>query len=128
MWRSTWRWLPWSTIPGSRSPGWRPGTPTSYAVASVLAFRAISGRIGGRPAKGYFPALTKMLAASGVTGAGAWLAARGAAAVAGGTSVTGLLAQVFAATAAGVLLYAGLSKALSLEEMRWISTIVKRRR
>ncbi len=104
------------------------GHSASYVVASVLAFRAISGKTGSPPASGYFPALAKIISASAVTGAGAWLAARGASTVVGGASVAGLLVQVLAATAAGVLLYAGLSKALNLEEMRWISTIVKRRR
>lgn len=104
------------------------GHAVSYAVASILALRAISARINARPAAGYLAAVLKMLAASAVTGAGAWLAARGVGGVVDTDSITGLLLQVIAATAAGLLLYAGVSKALSLEEMRWISTIVKRRR
>ncbi|CAN5830307.1 murein biosynthesis integral membrane protein MurJ [soil metagenome] len=104
------------------------GHGASYIVASALALRAISRKIGNSPSRGYLPALTRMVLASGVTGTGAWIAAQGAARVVDGASVAGLFTQVMAATAVGVLLYAGLSKALSLEEMRWISTIVKRRR
>jgi putative peptidoglycan lipid II flippase len=111
-----------------RIAGLAAGHAVSYVVASALAMKTIAKQIGTSPTEGYFGALAKMLLASAVTGAGAWLAARGAAALVNTSSVTGLLLQVFAATAAGVLLYAGLSKALNLEEMRWISTIVKRRR
>lgn len=114
--------------PSLQIAGLAAGHGTSYIVASALALRAISGKIGTSPAVGYFPALAKMTLASVATGIGAWLGAQGAALVVDGSSVTGLLLQVIAATAVGVLLYAGLSKALGLEEMRWISTIVKRRR
>jgi putative peptidoglycan lipid II flippase len=114
--------------PQMRIAGLAAGHATSYVVASGLALRAISGKVGTSPTQGYFTALAKMTVASAITGAGAWLAARGAGTLVDNSSVTGLLLQVMAATGAGLLLYAGLSKAFSLEEMRWISTIVKRRR
>jgi hypothetical protein len=46
----------------------------------------------------------------------------------GTSSLTALLAQVLSATAAGLLIYAGVAKALRLEEMQWIYTIASRRR
>jgi hypothetical protein len=48
--------------------------------------------------------------------------------VLGDSSLPALLAQVLAATAAGLLIYAGSAKALRLEEMQWIYTIASRRR
>lgn len=104
------------------------GHAASDAGASVLAVRALSRRTGTRPAEGYGAAVSKMVVASLLTGAGAFLAAQGLGAVVDGESVAGLLVQVLGATAAGLLLYAGSIKAFNLEEMRWISTIVKRRR
>lgn len=103
------------------------GHGTSYLVTSILALRAISRRIGVSPAVGYRTTLGKILAGSAVTGAGAWLAAQGAGLLVDTTTVAGLLVQVLAATGAGVVLYAGLSKAMNLEEMHWISTVVRRR-
>ncbi|HVL50169.1 MAG TPA: murein biosynthesis integral membrane protein MurJ [Actinomycetota bacterium] len=104
------------------------GHGISYLVASALCLRSLTARIGRSPAEGFGAPLMKMLAASSITGAGAYLAANGLQNVVDASSVPGLLAQVAGATVVGVLLYAGASKALSLEEMRWISTIVKRRR
>ncbi|HEX2179244.1 MAG TPA: murein biosynthesis integral membrane protein MurJ [Actinomycetota bacterium] len=114
--------------PQRQIAGLAAGHGISYAVASALALRAISSRIGAHPAAGYLPAVLKMLSAAAVTGAGAWLAAFGTGQLVDTDAISGLLLQVLAATTAGLLLYAGLSKAMSLEEMRWISTIVKRRR
>ena len=104
------------------------GHAVSYAAASVLAIRAISRRIGGRPTRGYAGALARILVASTITGGGAWVVARTVGSAVASESVAGLLLQVFAATVSGLLLYAGSSKAFNLEEMRWISTIVRRRR
>lgn len=114
--------------PRMQIAGLAAGHAASCVVASGLALRAISGKIGARPTNGYYSALAKMVVASAITGAGAWLAAQGVGSVVDGSSVAGLLLQVLAVTTTGLLLYAGLSKALSLEEMRWISTIVKQRR
>ncbi|HEX2053686.1 MAG TPA: murein biosynthesis integral membrane protein MurJ [Actinomycetota bacterium] len=104
------------------------GHAASYAAASVLALRAISSRAGVRPTDGYGRTLAKILAGSAATGAGAFAVAQLLGSVVDGSSVVGLLLQVLGATAAGLLIYAGASKAFNLEEMRWISTIVKRRR
>ncbi len=104
------------------------GHALSYLVASALALRAISARIRTRPIEGLRVALVKMLTASAVTGAGAFLVARSLRSVVDASSISGLLIQVLGATVVGLLLYAGASKAFSLEEMRWISTIVRRRR
>lgn len=103
------------------------GHGVSYLVASVLALRFIAAKTESSPAAGYVPAVAKMFLASAATGFGAWLAARGVAALVEPSTIPGLLAQVMAATTIGILLYAGASKAMSLEEMRWISTIVRRR-
>lgn len=104
------------------------GHAASYAVTSVIAARVIARRIGRSPAAGYWPVLAKIVAMSIVTGFGAWATAGVLAGRLGAASTPDLLLQVFGATAAGLLIYAGLSKALRLEEMGWIVAIAKRRR
>ncbi|MEX2588391.1 MAG: murein biosynthesis integral membrane protein MurJ [Actinomycetota bacterium] len=104
------------------------GHGASYAVTSVVAYRILAKTVGHSPAAGYASALTKMLILSAATGLAAWAAAGFTGTQVDASSTIGLFVQIAAATGAGVLLYAGLSKALRLEEMGWIVAIAKRRR
>lgn len=104
------------------------GHATSYAVTSVVAYRVLTKTVGFSPAAGYGTALTKMLALSVATGVVAWAAATFTGTQVDSSTTLGLLWQILAATSAGILLYAGLSKALRLEEIGWIVAIAKRRR
>jgi len=100
----------------------------SYAVASALALRSISRRVGQGVTADLAPTLAKILGASALTGIAAWWIGGIFASLVAAPSTFTLLFQVLTATTAGLLIYAGSAKALGLEEMQWIYTIARRRR
>jgi putative peptidoglycan lipid II flippase len=104
------------------------GHGASYALASALAIRTIRKRVGSAATRGWVPALVRIVAASALTGVAAWWIGGLVGSIFGTSSLTALLVQVLSATAAGLLIYAGVAKALRLEEMQWIYTIASRRR
>ena len=114
--------------PSLQVAGLAAGHAASYLVASTLALRIIVRRVGREAVAGWGPTLVKVVAASGLTGLGAWGAGRIFASVVEVSSFPAQLGQVLVATAAGLLIYAGTAKALRLEEMQWIYTIATRRR
>ncbi|HEX2258121.1 MAG TPA: murein biosynthesis integral membrane protein MurJ [Actinomycetota bacterium] len=114
--------------PRHQIAGLAAGHAASYMVAAALALRSIKGRVGHRVTRGYPATLMKILLASALTGAAAWLVSGFAAEQLELPSTVQQLVQVLAATAAGLLVYAGMAKALRLEEVRWILTIARRRR
>jgi putative peptidoglycan lipid II flippase len=113
--------------PSSQIAGLAAGHAASYLVATVLAFRVAVKTVGPGVSERYLSTLAKVVAGSFATGLTAfWVAGRLAALA--GSSMTGLALQVAGATAAGVVVYALASKAMRLEEIRWIATITRRRR
>jgi putative peptidoglycan lipid II flippase len=114
--------------PGHQIAGLAAGHGASYMAASGLALRTINKRVGARVTRGYSTTVMKILAASAVTGFTAWLVSEFLGQQLQVSSIFNELLQVLAATAAGLLVYAGMAKAMHLEEVRWILTIARRRR
>ncbi|MGQ0678977.1 MAG: murein biosynthesis integral membrane protein MurJ [Actinomycetota bacterium] len=114
--------------PTLKVAGLAAGHAGSYLLASVLALRSLRRRIGPTVSAGYPAALVKIVLAATATGLGAWLAGDLVAPNQLANGFLGDILQVLAATASGLLIYAGAAKALGLEETQWIFTIAGRRR
>ncbi|MFN2611536.1 MAG: murein biosynthesis integral membrane protein MurJ [Actinomycetota bacterium] len=106
------------------------GHSLSYLVAAVLAGVMIKKRVGARVFQGYARTVGATILASVLTGTAAWLAARALSALfhVSETSSTVPTAGVVAgATLAGLLIYAGTTWLLRIEEFKWVASIMWRR-
>lgn len=101
------------------------GHSASYAAASAAAAWIMGKRLGKRvfPPR-YASAVLRMGGASVLTGLGAWSIAGSMQSFASGA---GRALGVLSATAAGVLIYAGATKVLGLDEVGWIARLITTR-
>lgn len=111
--------------PARKIAGLAIGHSASYAAASVAAAWLMSRRLGKQvfPPR-YTPAVLRMAGASALTGWGAWISARSIQVLEfpGAKPLS-----VLAATAVGVLIYAGTTRILQLDEVDWIAKLIAAR-
>jgi len=113
--------------PRYRIAGLAIGHAASYAVASAAGSWLMVKRLGARVFPvGYWPAVARMSAAAILTGGAAWLTANSFSERLTST-FAGQALSVAAATLAGVVIYAGVTKMLGLEEIDWIAKLITNR-
>jgi len=115
--------------PRLRIAGLAIGHACSYAVASVIGAWLMGRRVGwAAMSAGYAGAIAKMTAASVITGVAAWVTVNSVSASFIGKSLTHQLLPVLAATALGLLIYVLAAKLLGVEELKWLASMVGRRK
>ena len=114
--------------PRYRIAGLAIGHAASYAAASAAGAWLMVRRLGKRVFPvGYVGAVARMTAAAALTGGVSWLAANSFPKHLAGT-FSGQVLSVTAATLAGLLIYAGSTKMLGLDEVGWIVGLIAGRR
>ncbi|MBW3588052.1 MAG: murein biosynthesis integral membrane protein MurJ [Actinobacteria bacterium] len=99
----------------------------SYLIASILGFRVIMRRSGSPPTRDFTSTLWKVGIGSAATAATAWGLARVAESAFGTETLMFQILQILLAVGGGLLIYFGIAKLLHLEELSWISRIVRGR-
>lgn len=113
--------------PNLKVAGLALGHAASYVFAAGLSFLILRRRLGGIDGLAVGGTLARCLLGAVATGAGAWAAVRVLERVVGPASLTGQIVQILGGTGTGLLIYAGASRALGLEELRWVKGLVVRR-
>jgi putative peptidoglycan lipid II flippase len=93
------------------------GHATAYTFASIAALVLLRRRLGGLDGKHVWPSVGRTFAAALATGGAAWAVARTMAQVVDPTQLAGAAAQVLAAVAAGLLVFALAARILQMEEV-----------
>lgn len=103
------------------------GHACSYLVASTIALVVIRRRLARPFAGSLLSLIPKALLASAATGAAAWAFAVAISRWLGVETIATQLFQVVGGAATGLLVYAGASRILRVEEMKWIFRVAMRR-